>query len=83
MTTSNRIRLDDLGRMAVGDKVATRRTDDGLPVHSFRTLLDDLATLCLNKLSLPSNPSYRFDMPTTPTPLQARALELLGVANAV
>ena len=64
-------------------KVATRRTDDGLPVHSFRSLLDDLATLCLNKLSLPSNPSYRFDMPTTPTPLQARALELLGVANAV
>ena len=64
-------------------KVATRRTDDGLPVHSFRSLLDDLATLCLNKLRLPSNPSYRFDMPTTPTPLQARALELLGVANAV
>lgn len=64
-------------------KVATRRTDDGLPVHSFRSLLDDLATLCLNKLSLPSNPSYRFDMPTTPTPLQARALELLGVGIAV
>ncbi|MEQ9185961.1 MAG: IS1634 family transposase [Thalassobaculaceae bacterium] len=64
-------------------KVATRRTDDGLPVHSFRSLLDDLATLCLNKLSLPSNPSYRFDMPTAPTPLQARALELLGVGIAV
>ena len=64
-------------------KVATRRTEDGLPVHSFRTLLDDLATLCLNKISLPSNPSYRFDMPTTPTPLQARALELLGVGIAV
>jgi hypothetical protein len=64
-------------------KVATRRTDDGQPVHSFRSLLDDLATLCLNKLSLPSNPSYRFDMPTTPTPLQARALELLGVSIAV
>jgi len=52
-------------------------------VHSFRSLLDDLATLCLNKLSLPSNPSYRFDMPTTPTPVQARALELLGVGSAV
>ena len=64
-------------------KVATRRTDDGLPVHSFRSLLDDLATLCLNKLSLPSNPSYRFDMPTAPTPLQARAFELLGVGIAV
>lgn len=60
-------------------KIAARRTDDGLPVHSFRSLLADLATLCLNKVSLPSNPSYRFDLPTTPTPLQARALELLGV----
>jgi hypothetical protein len=64
-------------------KVATRRTDDGLPVHSFRSLLDDLATLCLNKLSLPSNPNYRFDLPTTPTPLQARAFELLGLGIAV
>lgn len=49
-------------------KVATRRTDDGLPVHSFRSLIDDLATLCLNKVSLPSNPKYRFDLPTSPTP---------------
>lgn len=64
-------------------KRATRRTDDGLPVHSFRSLLDDLATLCLNKLSLPSNPNYRFSMPTASTPLQARALELLGVGIAV
>ena len=64
-------------------KIATRRTDDGLPVHSFRSLLDDLATLCLNKLSLPSNPNYRFSMPTASTPLQARALELLGVKIAV
>lgn len=64
-------------------KAASRRTDDGLPVHSFRSLIDDLATLCLNKLTLPSNPDYRFSMPTTPTPLQARAFELLGVSFAV
>lgn len=64
-------------------KVATRRTDDGLPVHSFRSLIDDLATLCLNKVSLPSNPKYRFDLPTSPTPLQARAFELLGVGIAI
>jgi hypothetical protein len=61
-------------------KVATRRTDDGLPVHSFRSLLSDLATLCLNKVSLPSNPKYRFELPTKPTPVQARAGELLGVS---
>jgi hypothetical protein len=60
-------------------KVATRRTEDGLPVHSFRSLLGDLATLCLNKVNLPGNPKYRFELPTKPTPLQARAGELLGV----
>ena len=38
-------------------KAALRRTDDGLPVHSFRSLINDLATLCLNKVSLPSNQS--------------------------
>jgi hypothetical protein len=64
-------------------KVATRRTDDGLPVHSFRSLINDLATLCLNKVSLPSNPKYRFELPTKPTPVQARAFELLGVSLAM
>jgi transposase len=64
-------------------KVASRRTDDGWPVHSFHSLLGDLATLCLNKVSLPSNPKYRFDLPTTPTPLQARAFQLLGVSSGL
>jgi len=64
-------------------KVTARHTDDGLPVHSFRSLINDLATLCLNKVSLPSNPKYRFDLPTKPTPLQARAFELLGVGLGV
>jgi hypothetical protein len=63
-------------------KVTSRRTEDGLPIHSFRSLLSDLATLCLNKVSLPTNQKYRFDLPTTPTPLQARAFELLGVGIA-
>src|SRR5882724_3421909 len=64
-------------------KLTSRRTDDGLPVHSFRSLINDLATLCLNKVSLPSNQRYRFDLPTKPTPLQARAFELLGVGLAM
>ena len=42
--------------------------DDDLPVHSFRILLSDLATLYLNKVSLPSNPKYRFELPTSPRP---------------
>jgi hypothetical protein len=61
-------------------KTATRRTDDGLPVHSFQSLLEDLGTLCLNTVSLPSNPAYSFEQPTEPTPLQAKAFELLGVS---
>jgi hypothetical protein len=64
-------------------KITSRRTDDGLPVHSFRSLISDLATLCLNKVSLPSNPKYRFELPTKPTPIQARAFELLGVSLAM
>ena len=37
-------------------KADTRRTPDGYPVHSFRTLLDDLATLTLNEVTLPEVP---------------------------
>lgn len=64
-------------------KLTSRKTDDGLPVHSFRSLINDLATVCLNKISLPNNPKYHFDLPTKPTPLQARAFQLLGVGLAV
>ncbi|MBK1670735.1 hypothetical protein CKO28_22200 [Rhodovibrio sodomensis] len=61
-------------------KTAARRTDDDLPVHSFQSLLADLGTLCLNTVSMPSNPAYSFDQPTQPTPPQARAFELLGIS---
>jgi hypothetical protein len=37
-------------------KATTRREDD-LPLHSFRSLLRDLATLVLNKATVPSNPN--------------------------
>ena len=40
-------------------------------------------TLCLNTVSLPSNPDDTFDQPTKPTALQARAFELLGVSPSV
>ncbi|MBK1699207.1 hypothetical protein [Rhodovibrio salinarum] len=61
-------------------KAATRRTDDDLPVHNFQSLLDDLGTLCLNTVTMPSNPAYSFDQPTQPTPLQAKAFDSLGVS---
>lgn len=56
-----------------------RRTDDaGLPLHSFATLLAELATLCRNTCRLLAQPEApAFDQLTQPTPLQRRALELL------
>ena len=60
-------------------KAATRRTPDGDPVHSFRTLIDDLATITRNTV-MPRLPGAEpFQVTTRPTPLQAKVLELLGV----
>src|SRR5262249_58345466 len=40
-------------RSEVADlKAATKRTDDGLPVHSFRSLLGDLATITRNIMAI-------------------------------
>jgi hypothetical protein len=62
-------------------KAATRHTEDNLPVHSFETLLRDLATVCLNQIQPadPALPSFR--LVTTPTALQREALDLLGVSH--
>ena len=61
-------------------KANTKRTDDGLPVHSFQTLLNDLATVARNTL-LPNVPGATpFERLTTPTALQQRAFDLLGVS---
>jgi Transposase DDE domain len=62
-------------------KAATKRTQDGQPVHSFRTLLADLATICLNQIQ-PADPGLPgFRLVTTPTPIQRQALDLLGVSH--
>lgn len=58
-------------------KVRRRRTEDGLPVHSFQSLLLDLRTVAKHRVSVAG---ARFDRITQPTPLQAHAFELLGVA---
>lgn len=63
---------------SVKRKKLTRTTADGLPLHSFRTLLAELATLCRNTCSLKSQPaSPTFDQLTEATPLQRRAFGLL------
>jgi hypothetical protein len=62
-------------------KAATKRTDDNQPVHSFDSLLRDLATICLNQIQ-PADPAIPgFQLITTPTPLQRQALNLLSVSH--
>jgi transposase len=55
-------------------KAISKQTADGLPVHSFRSLLAHLATLTRNHVRLGEQ---AFDMLATPTAVQARAFELL------
>ena len=59
-------------------KKIQRTTSDGLPIHSFQTLLMHLATQCLSYCRVKSDPdSPSFTQVTMPTELQQRALELL------
>ena len=60
-------------------KQTTGRTDDGLPVHSFRTLLADLATYSRIQATTALNEKYVFTLHTRPTTIQQRAFELLGI----
>ena len=66
---------------AARTKQTTGRTADGLPVHSFRTLLADLATLTRNTLLTADAPDQPFTVTTRPTPIQQRAFALLGLAG--
>ena len=61
-------------------KQTTGRTEDGLPVHSFRSLLADLATLTRNTLVTAIDPKG-FTLTARPTPLQQKAHDLLGLAR--
>lgn len=63
-------------------KEATRQADDGLPVHSFRTLMQDLATLTYNITHTALNPKAKIILTTRPTPVQEKAFKLLGVNPA-
>jgi transposase len=65
---------------AAVQKQTTGRTPDGLPVHSFRSLLADLATLARNTIVTAINPNYPLSVVTRPTPVQQKAFDLLGVA---
>jgi hypothetical protein len=61
-------------------KAARKRADDDTPVHSFTSLLADLATICANQIQ-PADDMPAFTKITTPTALQRRAFELLDVSH--
>lgn len=61
-------------------KDATKRSADGEPIHSLKTLLADLATVCLNRIQPTDTNLAAFTKVTIPTPLQRRAFELLEVS---
>ena len=68
---------------AARSKDATKETQDGFTVHSFRTLLADLGTLCKNRIRVTGNSPNEFYMVTKPTDQQGRILQLLGVDLSV
>jgi len=58
-------------------KQTTGHTTDGLPVHSFHSLIADLATLARNTVTTALAPNHPFTIVTRPTPIQQKALHLL------
>ena len=58
-------------------KASRKRTQEGEPVHSFNTLLRDLATLTKNTVQVGDH--ITFERLTRPTPLQERAFDLLDI----
>ncbi len=60
-------------------KAAAKTTSDGDPVHSLRTLIDDLATITRNTVAPRLPGAEPFQVTTRPTPLQRKVLDDLGV----
>jgi transposase len=70
-------------------KAQTKCTADGEPVHSFQSLLKDLATIVKNRVQprIPlvgnAGSAPEFNTVTIPTPLQHRVFDLLGISLMV
>jgi transposase len=67
---------------AATKKQTTGLTEDGLPVHSFQSLLADLATLARNTFTTAITPNYPLTVLTRPTPVQQKAFDLMGIKCA-
>jgi hypothetical protein len=72
-----RRQTDPASRAAV-KKQTTGLTEDGLPVHSFRSLLAALATLARNTITTAITPNHPLTVATRPTSIQQKAFDLLG-----
>ena len=64
---------------AARQKDQSKRTTEGLPVHSMQTLLSDLGTLCKNLVQIHGTNSQFYQL-TQATELQRRAFQLLGLS---
>jgi hypothetical protein len=64
------------------DKDKSKCADDGMPLHSFRTLLKDLGTLAYNVTHTQVSPSTKIVLTTRPTPIQTKAFTLLALNPA-
>ena len=64
-------------------KARNRCTDDGLPVHSLRSLLADLATVTRNVMAMDGAPEASFVLYPQLTPVQDRAFQLLDLGVKV
>jgi len=64
-------------------KIASHTLEDGTPVHSFCTLLTELASIVRNTCRTPhaGTDAPTFDVVTSPNPTQKRALELIQKIN--
>jgi len=60
-------------------KRASKITAQGLPVHSFQTLLRDLATCTLNQTTIALAKPIAANIVARPTPVQATAFNLLAI----
>ena len=64
------------------NKDRCKHAEDDLPIHSFRTLLKNLATLALNVTHSTLNPKAKIRITTRPTSVQEKAFSLLGINHA-
>jgi len=61
-------------------KKARRKTEDGLTIHSFNSLMTTLSTRCRNRCRIKTDEDApTFDQLTEMTPLQKKAFDLLGL----